>query len=71
MTPYRVPAWRWGIWSIALFIATAVAEKLSALMPVEYPEERAARGDRGRFDRVLGKFRDVPAPAEDDLASAW
>jgi hypothetical protein len=50
------------------FIATAAAEKLSALMTVDYLEERAARGDRARFDRVLGKVRDVPAE-EDDLPS--
>jgi hypothetical protein len=51
--------------SINQFIATAVAEKLSALMTVEYLEERAARGDRARFDRVLTRVRDVP-PDEDD-----
>ena len=54
--------------SINQFIATAVAEKVSALMTAEYLEQRAARGDRDRFDRVLGKVRDVPAAEEDRMA---
>lgn len=53
--------------SINQFIATAVAEKLSALMTADYLEGRAARGDRGRFDRVLGKVRDVPVDEGDHL----
>ena len=53
--------------SINQFIATAVAEKLSALMTAEYLEERAARGDRGRFDRVLARVRDVPAEEADRM----
>lgn len=44
--------------SINQFIATAVAEKMSALMTVEYLAERAARGNRRKFDRVLGKVRE-------------
>lgn len=46
--------------SINQFIATAVAEKMAALLTVEYLEERAARGSRAAFDRVLAK---VPARA--------
>jgi predicted DNA-binding ribbon-helix-helix protein len=53
--------------SINQFIATAVAEKLSALMTVDYLEERAARGDRTRFDRVLARVRDVPAEEDDRI----
>jgi predicted transcriptional regulator len=44
--------------SINQFIAIAVAEKMSALLTVEYLEERAARGDRAAFERVLKR---VPA----------
>ena len=55
--------------SINQFIATAVAEKLSALMTVEYLQERAARGDRARFDAVLAKAPDVPSPPADRLAA--
>ena len=53
--------------SINQFIATAVAEKLSALMTADYLEERAARGDRARFERVLAKVRDVPAEDSDRM----
>ena len=55
--------------SINQFIATAVAEKLSALMTADYLEERAARGDRVRFDRVLAKVRDVPVEEDDRMGS--
>jgi hypothetical protein len=44
--------------SINQFIATAVAEKMSALLTVEYLEKRAARSDRAAFERVLKR---VPA----------
>ena len=51
--------------SMNQFIATALAEKLSALMTREYLEERARRGDRRKFDRALAKVRDVePAPRD-------
>ena len=49
------------------FIATALAEKLSALMTSEYLEERARRGDRRKFDRALAKVRDVEAAPRDRL----
>lgn len=51
--------------SINQLISTAVAEKLAALMAVDYLEERAARGRRDEFDRAMEKVRDVE-PDEDD-----
>jgi len=51
--------------SINQFIATAVAEKMSALMTAEYLTKRAKRGRRKKFDRVLNKVRAV-APHESD-----
>jgi predicted transcriptional regulator len=51
--------------SINQLITTALAEKMSALLTVEYLDARAARGNRAKFDRVLGKVRDV-APDEGD-----
>ena len=51
--------------SINQLITTALAEKMSALMTVEYLGARAKRGQRRKFERVLGKVRDV-APSEDD-----
>ncbi len=43
--------------SINQLVATALAEKMSALLTGEYLAERAARGDRRSFDRVLKKIR--------------
>jgi hypothetical protein len=64
-----VSAWRYlakreGI-SINQFIALAVAEKISALMTVEYLEERARRGSREKFDPLLEKVPEVK-PEEHD-----
>ncbi len=43
--------------SINQFVATAVAEKLSALMTEEYLLARAKRGSRRKFEAVLRKVR--------------
>jgi hypothetical protein len=51
--------------SINQLITTALAEKMSALMTVDYLQERAARGDRGRFERAMAKVPDVE-PDEPD-----
>jgi hypothetical protein len=53
----REMAEREGI-SINQLVATALAEKLSALLTVEYLEERARRGSRAKFDRALAKVPD-------------
>jgi len=53
--------------SINQFVTTALAEKLSALMTVDYLEARAKRGSRQRFERVLKKVKDRPPRAEDEL----
>ena len=39
------------------FIALAVAEKVSALMTMDYLEQRAKRGSLKDFDTVLDKIR--------------
>ena len=52
--------------SINQLISTALAEKMSALMTVDYLEARVARGDRGKFERVMAKVRDVE-PDERDV----
>ena len=46
--------------SINQFIATAVAEKMSALLTEEYLEQRARRADPAGFDRILSRVPDVP-----------
>lgn len=54
--------------SINQLIATALAEKMSALMTGEYLSERAARGSRRKFDRVLKKVRAIghaPVPGDE------
>lgn len=46
--------------SINQFIATAVAEKMSALLTVDYLEARARRGSRRHLHAVLRGVPDVP-----------
>lgn len=53
--------------SINQFVATALAEKMSALMTAEFLQERAARGNRRAFDAVLKKVRDVEPDDHDRL----
>ena len=53
--------------SINQFIATALAEKLSALLTAEYLENRGRRGNRAKFDKVLAKVKDVDPDEEDEL----
>jgi hypothetical protein len=53
--------------SLDQFIATAVAEKVAALMTVEYLQERAKRGSRGKFEAVLAKVPDVESEEFDRL----
>lgn len=53
--------------SINQLITTAVAEKISALMTAEYLNERAARGSRSAFDRVLANVPNAPARDNDHL----
>ena len=43
--------------SVNQFVATALAEKLSALMTEEYLQGRAKRGSRRKFAAVLRKVR--------------
>ena len=53
--------------SINQLINSALVEKVSALMTVEYLEEKAKRGSRSRFERALSKVKDVEPEAEDQL----
>jgi len=49
--------------SVNQLVATALAEKLSALMTVEYLEARAKRGSREKFLAAMAKVPDVdPEP---------
>jgi len=53
--------------SINQFVATAAAEKLSALRTATYLKERARRGSRKEFEAVLAKIPDVPPPDFDPI----
>lgn len=53
--------------SINQFAATALAEKMAALMAGEYLEQRARRGDREKFERALSKVSDRPPEPQDQL----
>ncbi len=44
--------------SINQFVATALAEKISALMTTDYLEQRAERGSRRKYDRALSHVRE-------------
>ena len=49
------------------FIATAVAEKASALLTVEYLEARGQRSSRAQFDRILARVPNTPPMPGDEL----
>ena len=49
------------------FIATALAEKISALITGEYLEKRAKRGSRTKFEKAMAKVADVEADEYDRL----
>ncbi len=51
--------------SVNQLIATAVAEKISALMTEDYLEQRAKRGKRANYEAVLVKVPEG-APEERD-----
>ena len=50
------------------FIATALAEKVAVLDADSYIRERATRGSREKFDRVLAKVPDVAPDGHDRLS---
>jgi hypothetical protein len=62
----RELAEREGI-SINQLVATALAEKMSALMTAEVLETRARRGDRTKFLAALAKVPDVPPEPGDEV----
>ena len=50
------------------FIATALAEKVAVLDADSYIRERAERGSREKFDRVMSKVPDVEPEVQDRLS---
>ena len=53
--------------SINQFISTAAAEKLAALMTVEYLEKPAKRGSREKFEAALARLADTEPEDYDKL----
>ena len=53
--------------TVEQFVASAVAEKASALMTEEYLSERAARGSRERYEAALATVPDVEPEERDRL----
>lgn len=53
--------------SVNQLVTTALAEKLSALMTVEYLQARAKRGSREKFLAAMAKAPDVAPPPWDRL----
>jgi hypothetical protein len=56
--------------SINQFIATAVAEKMSALLTLDYLVERGAQGNRAAFERVLRKVPNRPPVPGDEWSGS-
>ena len=53
--------------SINQLVATALAEKIAALTAEDYLQQRAERGDRRKFDRVMRKVKKEQPEAQDQL----
>jgi hypothetical protein len=53
--------------SINQFVATAVAEKMSALLTEEYLQERAKRGSREKYEAALAQVADLEPDEHDQL----
>ena len=53
--------------SINQVISTAAAEKMAALMTLDYLEERAKRGSRKQFEAALAKLPDAEPESYDRL----
>ena len=53
--------------SVNQLVATALAEKISALATEEYLDGLAAQGSREAFDRIMLKVKDRPPLPGDEL----
>jgi hypothetical protein len=53
--------------TVEQFVSSAIAEKASAWMTVDYLKERAARGSREKFLQALSKVPDVEPDEHDRL----
>ncbi len=53
--------------SINQFVATALAEKMSALITEKYLSERAEKGSKKKFKTALSKIKDIEPDTSDKL----
>jgi flagellar motor switch protein FliM len=53
--------------TVESFVTLAVAEKMAAIRTVEHLHERAAKGNRDRFEAILSKVPDVEPEEHDRL----
>ncbi len=53
--------------SINQFVSSAVAEKMSALMTVEYLEQRASMSSKAKFKKALSKVKNIEPEEFDRL----
>jgi len=53
--------------SINQFVATALAEKMSALVTEKYLSERASRGTKKKFKSALSKIKNITPNKNDTL----
>ena len=53
--------------SINQFVATAVAEKMAALMTEDYLQARAQRGSRTKYEAALARVPDTEPEEKDRL----
>ena len=51
--------------SINMFVATAVAEKISAMETEDYLYKRAKRGSREKFEMAMAQVPDAPPDLRD------
>ena len=53
--------------SVEQMVATAISEKIAALMTESYLQERAKRGSREKYEAVLAKVPDIEPEPRDRL----
>ena len=52
--------------SVNQFIASAAAEKMASVMPLDFLKSEAAKGRRSDFEHYMSKAPDVPASMGDE-----
>jgi hypothetical protein len=57
--------------SLNQFVATAVAEKVSALRTARYLAERKGRADWAAFDRIMARNGGEPPPEGDEVPAGY